>query len=282
MNYKLICSDIDGTLLNKERQLSEKTIRVIKKIKDSIPVVLISSRMPKAMRHLQVEMDMQTHPLIAYNGGLVLAYDEGVPKTILSIEIPIDLTQLILKFINKSTIHLSLYNADDWFVPEMDYWAKREMNNTKVTPEVANLETICQQWQSENKGPHKIMAMGNEHEIQLLENFLNMYYAEQLHIYRSKSTYIEIASKEISKLSALSFLLDKKYDINLLEVVAFGDNYNDMELLGGVGLGVAVANAKEEVKAIADQITLTNLEDGVAETLLGMKYLPAYVDGNTD
>ncbi len=267
MNYKLICSDIDGTLLNKERELSTRTIQVMKKIKDDIPVVLISSRMPKAMRHLQLEMDMQTHPLIAYNGGLVLSYDEGEAKTLLSIEIPIDLTQLILKFIYKSTIHLSLYHADEWFVPEMDYWAKREMNNTKVTPEVASLESICEQWQIENKGPHKIMCMGNEHEIQLLENWLKMYCSDQLHVYRSKSTYIEIASKEISKLSALSFLLEQKYAIHLSEVTAFGDNYNDMELLGGVGLGIAVANAKDEVKAVADRITLSNLEDGVAVVL---------------
>ena len=73
--------------------------------------------------------------------------------------------------------------------------------------------------------------------------------------------------KKISKLSALSFLLEKKYDISLREVIAFGDNYNDIEMLEGVGLGVAVDNAKEEVKNVADQITLSNLEDGVAHVL---------------
>ena len=223
--------------------------------------------MPKAMRHLQHELEISNQPLIAYNGGLILTYDEGKTNTLLSIEISMNITETILEFIQQSTIHMSLYHGDDWFVPEMDYWAKREMNNTKVEPSVAELEEVCEDWKSKNIGPHKIMCMGEKGEIQLLENYLNMCFSTELNIYRSKDTYLEIASKQISKLSALSILLDKKYEIDLGEVIAFGDNYNDLELLEGVGFGVAVGNAKEEVKKVADKITLGNKEDGVAIVL---------------
>ncbi|MFK7774461.1 MAG: Cof-type HAD-IIB family hydrolase [Saprospiraceae bacterium] len=267
MNYKLVCSDIDGTLLNKDRELSQKTIEIFQQIKENYPIILISSRMPKAMTHLQKEMDILFHPLIAYNGGLVLTNENGNKEVLLSIEIPLDLTTQILTFISNSTIHMSLYNSDEWLVPQMDYWAKREMNNTKVKPDVANLDQVCKDWKNRNIGPHKIMCMGEKGEIQLLENYLKMHFAEELNIYRSKDTYLEIASKKISKLSALSFLLEKKFDISLQEVIAFGDNYNDIEMLEGVGLGVAVGNAKEEVKNVSDQITLSNLDDGVANTL---------------
>jgi len=267
MSYKLLCSDIDGTLLNKDRELSKRTINIIQKIKTTTPVVLISSRMPKAMRHLQYELEISKHPLIAYNGGLILTYDEATSNTLLSIEITMEITEAILKFIDKSTIHMSLYHGDAWFVPQMDYWANREMNNTKVKPVVADLNEVCKNWKTKNIGPHKIMCMGEVGEIQLLENYLNIHHSEDLNIYRSKDTYLEIASKKISKLSALSILLDKKYDIDLADVIAFGDNYNDIELLKGVGMGVAVGNAKEEVKAIANKITLGNKEDGVAVTL---------------
>jgi Cof subfamily protein (haloacid dehalogenase superfamily) len=267
MNYKLVCSDIDGTLLNKDRELSPRTIEIVKQIKGKHPIILVSSRMPKAMTHLQNEMDILHHPLIAYNGGLVLINEHEKSEILLSIEISITLTTQILTFISNSTIHMSLYNSDEWFVPEMDYWAKREMNNTKVKPEVANLIQVCQDWKTRNIGPHKIMCMGEKGEIQLLENYLKMHFPNELNVYRSKDTYLEIASKKISKLSALSFLLEKKYDIKLHEVIAFGDNYNDIEMLEGVGLGVAVDNAKEEVKNVADQITLSNLEDGVAHVL---------------
>lgn len=267
MDCKLVCSDIDGTLLNKERVLSEKTVAVIKQIKNNFPVVLISSRMPKAMRHLQLDLDIARDPLIAYNGGLILTYEEGQPEILLSIEIAQQIAGLILTFVEQSSIHVSLYHADEWFVPEMDYWAKRECHNTKVEPEVADLAKVCEGWTARGIGPHKIMCMGEAGEIQLLENWLKMYFSESLNLYRSKPTYLEIASKQISKLSALSYLLDKKYSFGLSQVMAFGDNYNDIELIEGVGRGVAVSNAKTEVKAVADEITQSNLEDGVARTL---------------
>ncbi|MFT4535928.1 MAG: Cof subfamily protein (haloacid dehalogenase superfamily) [Saprospiraceae bacterium] len=274
MNWKLVCSDIDGTLLNKDRQLSQRTIEVLKRIKDIIPLVLISSRMPKAMRHLQKELDILSHPLIAFNGGLVLDYSRGEPKVLSSIEIPVNIAELVIKFSKDTSIHTSLYHSDEWYVAELDYWAKREMNNTKVHPEVADLQSICEQWKTDNRGAHKIMCMGEVSDIQLLYNYLNKHHSETIHVYRSKDTYIEIASKEISKLSALDLLLDHSYDINLSEVVAFGDNYNDEEMIGGVGLGVAVANAREEVKAVCNAVTKSNKEDGVAfflEGLLGAK-----------
>ena len=270
MNWKLVCSDIDGTLLNKDRQLSQRTIDILKKIKEIVPVILISSRMPKAMRHLQEELDILTHPLICFNGSLVLDYSSGVKEVLSSIEIPINIAELIIKFSSGSTIHTSLYHNDEWYVAALDYWAEREMNNTKVKPEIADLFEVCKQWKSDNKGAHKIMCMGDASEIQLLYNYLIMHHSETLHVYRSKDTYIEIASKEISKLSALDFLLDHSYDINLSEVVAFGDNYNDKEMIDGVGNGVAVANAREEVKAISNAITKSNKEDGVAIFLEGL------------
>lgn len=266
MNYQLICSDIDGTLLNKDRELSSRTIQAFKKL-SHIPTVLISSRMPKAMTHLQAELDILSQPLIAYNGGLILTYENDQPTTLLSIEITIEITQQILEFIQDMSIHMSLYHNDDWYVPAMDYWANREANNTKVQPTVANLKEVCANWKAQGIGPHKIMCMGPEEEMQRLADWLSAQHGNNVHSYRSKPTYIEIASKQISKLSALSHLLAHKYEMDLASVIAFGDNYNDVEMIGGVGCGVAVANAKDDVKAVANRHTLGNKEDGVAASL---------------
>ena len=76
---------------------------------------------------------------------------------------------------------------------------------------------------------------------------------------------MEIASKKISKKSAIATLLERVYGhLSWKDVIAFGDNYNDMEMLAAVGMGVAVGNAKEEVLAVANDVTATNKEHGVA------------------
>jgi len=94
------------------------------------------------------------------------------------------------------------------------------------------------------------------------------YNGNYLHLYRSKDDYLEIASKEISKLTGINKVLELKYpDLTPADCVAFGDNYNDIEMLRGVGLGVAVANAKPEVLAVADRTTDAAKEDGVAKAL---------------
>ena len=87
-----------------------------------------------------------------------------------------------------------------------------------------------------------------------------------MHLYRSSDTYLEIAPRAISKATGLKKILDH-YDFGMESVVAFGDNYNDIDLLQSVGWGVAVDNARMEVKAVANEITLPNKEDGVAAML---------------
>ena len=263
MEYKIIFSDIDGTLLNKDRQLSSLTKEVIQELQQKIPVILISSRMPAAMRHLQQELHIGHQPLIAYNGALVLIDNIPVHST----EIPLEILQDLNEFNLSEEIHLSLYHNDDWFVPEYDQWAVREEHNTRVKPQVRKNTEVIADWETGKKGPHKIMCMGEEQKIDSIENYLFQKYAKQLHLYRSKPTYLEIASKEVSKLTALQFLLKEHFQLPLNETIAFGDNHNDREMLEAAGMGIAVGNAQPEILKIAKHITRHSHEDGVALSL---------------
>lgn len=261
-----MCSDIDGTLLNKDRELSQITIDEVQRIAP-IPFVLISSRMPAAMRHLQQQFGNESTPIVAYNGGLIL--DDK--KVLHSRFIENDILETIIEKSLDTTIHLSLYHTDEWFVPSMDYWAKREKNNTKVTPEVLENSAVLNKWRSEGKGAHKIMAMGPAYEIEELYTSLKERFPNEIHLYRSKDTYIEISHAAISKKTAIETLLETFYpSLTLSDVVAFGDNYNDIEMLKAVGLGVAMGNSKEEVIDIADSVTESNKHDGVAIALGGI------------
>lgn len=262
--FKIIFSDIDGTLLNADRDLSEYTVHTIRKLSESqIPFILISSRMPAAMRHLQKKMDIEHLPLISYNGGLILV--DG--KTVSSTEIPIEILDQVAVFNEGYNIHLSLFHNDEWYVPADDFWTRREINNTKVNPEFKSNRKVIEQWKAEDKGAHKIMAMGSEENIDQIRDFLIENFSEDLHLYRSKPSYLEIAPKAISKLTAIEHLLKNHFKLPLSQTMAFGDNYNDIEMLKGVGMGIAVGNAKPEVLEIAHMVTTSGKEDGVAKSI---------------
>lgn len=268
MQTKLICSDIDGTLLNKDRELSNKTIEVIKDIAP-IPFILISSRMPQAMEHLQEELDITHLPLICYNGGLILDGDKVVHST----EIHLNIAKALVHFCSDTQIHSSLYHGREWYVPGMDFWANRESNNTKVIPVSQALEMTLDQWSSEGKGAHKIMCMGDPAELDALVHFIENNYRDHIIGYRSKPTYLEISPKSISKKTSLETLLDLHYpELGLHNVMAFGDNYNDVDMLSAVGVGVAVENAIDEAKHVANHKTACNIDDGVALFLEGALY----------
>jgi hydroxymethylpyrimidine pyrophosphatase-like HAD family hydrolase len=111
------------------------------------------------------------------------------------------------------------------------------------------------------------MVMGDEEKVQQISTFLSDNFSDDLHLYRSKPTYLEIAHKSISKLSGIDYLLDNHFQTTRERSLAFGDNYNDLEMIANLGHGVAVGNAKDEVKAAADQIADTGKNDGVAKTL---------------
>src|SRR5690606_17005619 len=264
--YKIVCTDIDGTLLDQNRQLSARTINAFRRLPENTLVVLASSRMPAAMRHLQEELGIGDHPIIAYNGGYVVRYTgDGSFRVINDEQIPPNVVRGILEKAVPS-IHISLYHKDEWYVPSFDYWAEREATITKVNPVVASPHDTLIKWESEAKGAHKVMCMGPEADIHELGRVLNENFSGDIHVYRSRPTYLELAPASISKGKALDLLLSED-KLSIADAVAFGDNYNDIELLKMCGHGIAVDNALAEVQAVAAAITDAGKHDGVARAL---------------
>lgn len=276
MNIRALCTDIDGTLLDSRRELSAKTIDVLQKVSRHIPVILASSRMPGAMTHLQRQLNIEDHPLICYNGGFAVHYINGSTPTVIdSITIPAETSSAILSLARGTSIHVSLYQGSDWYAPAFDYWTEREQRITKVNAFISDGDTVIKKWVENNTGAHKIMCMGPENEIHHMEFQLREKFPDDIHIYRSRPTYLELAPKLVSKATSLKLVLKQRYNIELSEVMAFGDNYNDIDLLQSTGFGIAVGNAREEVKAIAKELTLNSIDDGVAIAI--EKYLPLLI-----
>jgi Cof subfamily protein (haloacid dehalogenase superfamily) len=259
LKYKILCSDLDGTLLSTKSDVSETTITTLNKIKDNTKVILVSARMPKSMTYIQKNLGVENEPIICYNGALVL--DKS--KEIESVTIPLAVLKKIYQLSEEHNIQLGLYYKDEWFVEATSKRVEKEIRNTKAIPEYRPTSETFHDWKTRKvTGAHKVMMMGNKTTCDAIYPILEEKFGEQIAIYRSNDTLIEIAPKSVSKLSAIKLLLT---DAETLEdIVAFGDNYNDLEMLKNVGCGVAVGNARDEVKEIANYTTLDNTDHGVA------------------
>ena len=259
MKYKMLCSDLDGTLLSTKSDVSEFAISEIARIKNSMRIILVSARMPRAMVYLQRRLGILDQPIICYNGALVLRRKEEISSTTIK-------TETLREIFDLAQLHftqLGLYFKDEWFVEDNTERVRKEIRYTQSTPVFRNTLDTLKDWERRDIGAHKIMLMGTKITADKLYPLLVAQFGENLHLYRSNDTLIEIAPKSVSKLTAIKQLLNKEE--TLQNVIAFGDNYNDIEMLQHCGFGVAVGNARKEVKAIADHITLPNFEDGVAE-----------------
>ena len=261
--YKLICTDIDGTLLNSDRWLSDETVSAFAKA--NLPTILASSRMPNALTYIQEGLNITGSPLIAYNGSLIIGRDS---KVLDSIHFSTEVLKALLPHHKQYSYNLSIYSHNHWFTDKEDTWSLREINNTRVTPVYQSASESLSFLNEANLGIHKLMCMGDSSEIDSIVQHLSPIFEEEVHLYRSKDTYLEITPRNIDKAKALKTLLNSEFNFGMEAVMAFGDNHNDDELIKHSKLGVAVGNATTTLKALADYISpYTNKENAVAKVI---------------
>lgn len=262
MDWKIVFSDIDGTVLNSKHELLTSTIEAVQKLAlKNIPFVLVSARMPKAMKLILDEMNVKM-PMISYGGALVLdeqnqiLHDDKINK--LDTKAIIDEIELLWP----DDVVINYYSDDNWFIKDEDNKAvKREENITNVKASQADFKELI------NKDilPNKILCMTKANISSKIEAVLQEKFP-QLNIVRSSDILIEIMNKDVSKANGIEVLL---HHLNMTpeQAIAFGDNYNDLDMLKLVGRGVIMQNALEEIKKQMEYITKSNNEDGIYEYL---------------
>jgi hypothetical protein len=263
---KLICSDVDGTLLNKQREVDVITKKVFSGLIEKVEVVLASSRMPKALYHIQKDLSITNSPVICYNGALVLKSGDPFSdeKILFSSTLPKEVLYFITKAALRLDLHVSLYHNNTWVASKNDCWTGREINNTKVIPNII-FDDVEKFQQNGMNSAHKMMLMGEGNKIDKIESEIKMNL--KVALCRAKETYLEVTPEFTNKSKGLFLLIDslKQFShITKEEIMAFGDNYNDFELLKDVKYGIAVGNATKIIKEIAYSITKSNEENGVA------------------
>ncbi|MDD7794482.1 Cof-type HAD-IIB family hydrolase [Clostridium sp. 'White wine YQ'] len=261
--YKMVCLDIDGTLINSNHKITEKTKEVINKIANEMKIytVLVSARMPKGIIPLQNELNI-SEPIICYSGALIMDKHSNV---LVNKVINSKVMKKIYDTSKDFKVSLSIYKDDEWYIENLDKWAINESEITNISPKIIDFNNLIKQLEKQNSGANKILCMGEPEDIQLLYKKITTS-NEDINVYPSKPTYLEIMAKEVSKTSAIEFLC-KEFNVERSQVIAIGDNYNDIDMIEYAALGIAMGNAPSKVKEHADEVTFTNDEDGVAKAL---------------
>lgn len=257
---KLICTDIDGTLLNREHRISEENKKAIQlAVKNNILVSLVSGRIAGSLAVLQRELGI-TGPLGCYSGSLVL---DG-PQVLSSHPITNDQARRILSSVASSGLQAIIFGKDHWFIDSSGKWYDKETNVSLYAGSVCSFDSLLDTWDKEGKNPYKILCMSDDIElVQSMESTLHTLFGKELNVFRSSPKYLEISAKGIDKGHAVQAIC-KKYGFSSSQVMAVGDFYNDLGMFREAGYSVAMGNAPDDIKSQADTVTLSNEENGLA------------------
>jgi Cof subfamily protein (haloacid dehalogenase superfamily) len=249
---KLIATDIDGTILKYNFEFNQEVKDCIKKLtQDGIKVVLVTGRMYDATDYIAEELGLET-PLVCYQGGLVKSKKEILYEKNLDAQI----AKEIIHWAKKNAVHLNLYMNDKLYVEKEDATVRRYTGERKTGFIVKSFEDI------DLNRINKLLAIDfiDENKVSLWKDYLSTKYPD-LHIVKSTPYFCEICHQEATKYHAVNFLREY-WQLQTEEILTIGDQNNDIELLKAGGIKVAMGNATEELKAVADYITDTVNNNG--------------------
>jgi len=255
----MIAMDLDDTLLNDQVQISEATKKAIARATElGVIVTIATGRMFASARKIAKQLELNV-PIITYQGSLVRnIFDE---KVFYERFVPLDVAQYIYAYAEENGLHLQIYYEDTLYVQTDNQKIKDYSTTSNIS------YTVAEDFKALISKPLIKMLFIDEPEI-LDEIAIELKAAlgSSVHITKSKPHYLEFLHPEGTKGHALSNLA-AYYGCELSQVIAIGDSWNDREMLEIAGLGVAVSNAVDALKEIADFITLSNNEDGVKHVI---------------
>lgn len=266
---RMIGLDLDGTLLNENKELTEYTRKVLAQAIEQGVIVLVATGrpatgVPQVLRELPGMRYMLTS-----NGGRILDMHEE--KIIYECPVPYDSAVRILRIFEEYDTLREIYFDGQGYVQEDElartdhYVPKAPMaayirNTRKTVPDIWE-----KMQEMQGRGLDKVHGIfANQEEKREAEEKLAA--LGGLSVSGSLGNNLEVNAEGVNKGTGL-LKLGALLGIQREEIMAFGDGGNDLEMLRAVGFGVAMENATEEVKAAADYITLSNEEDGVAKAI---------------
>lgn len=253
---QLFVSDVDGTLLNAQKELTEKTHQAIRKLQlAGVAVSLVSSRPPKGLRWLLDELEIQ-HACAALNGGVIIKPDLEVLSSYI---IRGPLLEAIVTVIEEEGLAPWVYTESEWFV--------RNVGGDHVAHEAAVVRFVPEQLPTLSKlrgAAIKITGISdNEATIMAAQNRLSHEFGEEISLSCSLPNRLEITHHEANKGTAVTAIA-ATMEIAPQHIATAGDGENDILMFRNSGFSIAMGQAPDEVRRAATQTTTSNFVDGLA------------------
>lgn len=255
--YKLVALDMDGTLLDENKTITNENINAIKKAKEKGTTVVIATGRPKAgvIKYCEDLKGNGDEYLINFNGAVVINYNtnEIISETLLEIE--------DLKYLYDLSIK---YNVN---IHAFDQYQKlitpKNSKYTEVEATLNQIETHIVDFNKVNDRIIKVMFIDEPDYLQSVIDKLPHEIYDKYTVVRSAPFFLEFLNKEVDKWNAV-LALGNHLGIKKEEIICMGDAGNDLGMVEKAGLGIAMENAFPEVKKAAKFITKSNNESGVA------------------
>jgi Cof subfamily protein (haloacid dehalogenase superfamily) len=262
MKYKMIALDLDGTLNNDDKKITQRTKDALIAVqKQGVIVVLASGRQAPGLRRESEALELENHHgiLLSYNGGKII--DATTKEVIYEKSIPGKIAKRLLRHLEALPVTPIVDDGEYIYTTDRDgyrIWEERQNNlGLKMVNNIAD-ELVF--------NPVKVLIAAPNEVLMPTSEKIIPHFEKELSFVLSAPFYLEATMKGISKAGSLQTVCDI-LNIKPEEVMAFGDAQNDLSMIRFAGLGVAMGNACEELKAAADEITLSNNDDGIAHVL---------------
>jgi Cof subfamily protein (haloacid dehalogenase superfamily) len=260
--YKLIALDMDGTLLSKDKTISKANFKAIQRAKaKGVKVVLATGRPINGIKRYLNELNLieAGDYAVAYNGALIQQTDDD--KVIADNPMSLEDLKYLHELSKKLKVHIHFLTESKCVTTEINEYSQLESTMNGIPLEIADFDNL-----PIDTNVVKIMFIDTEEYLSKVIEQLPEEVYEKYTVVRSSPYFLEFLNKKVSKGFGVG-LLAESLGISHKEVICVGDAGNDIDMIKYAGLGVAMGNAFPEVKEIADYITCTNEEDGVAEVI---------------
>ena len=259
---KALVFDIDGTLIGSDKRISDLTRSEIHRVHrdHDVEVVIATAR---GLDSAQILADRLALPssIIAF-GGAVIVSRPGAPELVDQKTLPTSEVDVLVRAAEGLDVYVAVHSLTKCYINRFNYWARREIRNTGVWPEVVPIEGGVPRFP--NAGISKVMYRGERESLDTISSRIDS--LETAFPHRT-GRVLEVVPSQRLKLAALRELLDC-LRVDPMEAMAFGDTFADVEMIEGVGVGVLMANAPPDLRVRDDVVrTLSNDEDGIAVVL---------------